>query len=133
MAKPKLAAVPDPLDELDIDRGLGEVIVPVQPWETLGEITRFESGEIKRRNEVLTKLNVEIADLASLRAMASNEKNHFLHELGRKFGSGPRDEINVNDETGLVSRVGTRRYVQPEPTIEPTVEETASPEDDQLN
>lgn len=125
MAKQRqLASVPEPQVPLpDVDHGLGEIVIPIQ-WEALGEISRFESAEVKQRNKSLERLNDDIAHLATLRAIATNEKVTFLRRLAENLGGGPRDEFNINDETGLVHRTGYRRYAAPAPEVEPTIEST---------
>lgn len=133
--KPALAAVPNGAsgpavmaEPEDIDYGLGEMVLAINPPELLGTITVAEVAEIKQRNASLQRLNDDIKHFAALRAIATNEKNDFLRGLGHRLGGGPRDEFNINDETGAVFKTATRRYAQPappEPTeAEPTPEST---------
>ncbi len=126
--RPKLTSVPQkpetgaPGD--DIDYGLGEIVMQLQPPQLIGEISRMESQEISSRNESISRLNDDIKHLVQLRSIAHNEKVNFLRELGHKAGGGPRDEFTINDVTGQVFRAGYRVYAQPAPPEEPTPEST---------
>jgi hypothetical protein len=111
----------------DTDHGLGEFFQPFPQPVRLGELTVHEASEIKARNKVLERLNADIDHLVKARAIVSIEKVTYLRQIGSRFGMSDRDELNINDETGLVAQTGRRRFVQP---TEATMEEVPNPEAD---
>lgn len=115
-----------PVQSADEDAGLGEFMDTFQQPIRVGDATVIEVGELKARNKVIERLNADVQHYTQLRTIASLEKVNFIRSVGRRFGLDERDELNLNDETGIVTHTGRRRFVQ---SAEVTVTEEPNDEE----
>lgn len=94
------------------------------PPEVAGAISAYEASEIKRRNLLIGRLEVDEAHSRQLLAMARNEKFQFMRSIARRFGVDDLKEFNINDETGQLFVTAHAEFVTPDELVVETVEET---------
>lgn len=107
----------------DIDYGLGMFEMRFREPKEVGTIAALECTQLKTRAKLIEKKKELINDLTVELQLLVNEQMGFARSFGSRFGLGPRDTLNVNDDTGVVTHTGKGMFVRPAPEPEaPPVE-----------